>query len=77
MPHTSADDLRTTPGRESGSFESGGDLPVPSDRDEMDAIERLRLSDVAHHLAGEVDTRGAVLVEGPDEWFGDGELGDL
>ncbi|MGH9153869.1 MAG: hypothetical protein ACRD03_16075 [Acidimicrobiales bacterium] len=60
---------------DSGLLQPGCDLPVPGDRDEVDAIERTRLADVAHHLAGEVDTSAAVLVEGVYKWVGTASSG--
>jgi hypothetical protein len=49
-------------------------LAVPRDRDEMNSVERARLTDVVHHLAGEVDSRVSVCVEGSNEVVWDGQL---
>jgi hypothetical protein len=61
---------------ESDALEPSGDLAIPRNRDQVDAIERARVSDVAHHLASEVHASTTVRFQGSNDWLRYNELRD-
>src|SRR5262245_7991898 len=55
-------------------FERSGDLAVAVDRDEVDAVKRVRVANVSYKLDGQIDTGVGVGVESVEDGAGNGEL---